>query len=120
MAAMSGMFGVYSVVRGNHSVICREPATRNLIFQTVAEAIAVAQAKQIPLTNSLLDEIKAVMDTMPPTYQPSMKIDLERGKPSELEAVSGAISRMGKELGVSTPINDFIYACLKPYADGEH
>lgn len=118
LAVMTGMFGVYSVVRGNHSVICREPETRNLIFQTVGEAIAVAQAKKIPLNNSLLEEVKAAMDAMPPTFQPSMKIDLERGKRIELEAVNGAISRMGKELGVPTPLNDFIYACLKPYAGG--
>lgn len=120
LAAMSGLFGVYSVVRGNHGVICREPETRNLIFQTVAEAIAVAQARQISLPNSLLDEIKARLDAMPPTFQPSMKVDLERGKRIELEAVNGAISRMGKELGVPTPVNDFIYACLKPYVGGEN
>ena len=60
------------------------------------------------------------MDAMPPTFQSSMKVDLERGKRIELEAVNGAISRMGKELGVPTPVNDFIYACLKPYVGGEN
>jgi 2-dehydropantoate 2-reductase len=47
-----------------------------------------------------------------------MLIDLENGKRLELEALNGAISRMGKELGVPTPVNDCIYACLKPYVNG--
>ena len=68
----------------------------------------------------MIDLINGAMDALPPSYQPSMKVDLERGNPLELEAVNGAISRMGKELGVSTPINDFIYACLKPYVDGSN
>jgi len=55
---------------------------------------------------------------MPQTYQPSMKVDLERGKRIELEAVNGFISRLGKALGVPTPVNDIIYACLKPYVNG--
>ena len=42
----------------------------------------------------------------------------EQGKPIELEAVNGFISRMGKALGVPTPVNDVIYGCLKPYVNG--
>ena len=45
--------------------------------------------------------------------------DLESGKRLEIEALQGALSRYGKELGVPTPVNDFIYACLKPYANGQ-
>ena len=36
------------------------------------------------------------------------------GKPSELEAQNGTIVKMGKELGIPTPINAFIYNCLLP------
>ena len=35
-----------------------------------------------------------------------------------LPVLNGALSRYGKELGVPTPVNDFVYACLKPYANG--
>jgi 2-dehydropantoate 2-reductase len=40
------------------------------------------------------------------------------GKRLELEAVTGAVVRMGRELGVPTPLNFAIYGALKPYVDG--
>ena len=49
---------------------------------------------------------------------PSLLVDLENGNRLEVEAMSGAIRRLGKQAGVPTPVNDFIYACLKPYANG--
>jgi 2-dehydropantoate 2-reductase len=118
MTAMCGLFGVYSVVRANNAVISAVPETRNLVLQAIGEAVAVAQAKQIPVSSSVIDEIDAAINNMPPAYQPSMKVDLEQGNRLELEAVNGFISRTGKALGVPTPLNDFIYACLKPYVKG--
>jgi len=40
--------------------------------------------------------------------------DIMDGKPSELESQSGAVVRLGKEMGVDTPINTFIYDSLLP------
>ncbi len=37
-----------------------------------------------------------------------------RGLPSELHWQTGAVVRKGKELGVPTPANNFIYAALLP------
>ena len=34
----------------------------------------------------------------------------------ELEGLTGTIIRMGREAGVPTPINDALYAVLKPWA----
>lgn len=118
MTAMCGLFGVYSVVRGNNAVVSAVPETRSLVLRAVGEALAVAQAQQIPVPDSVIDEVDAAIDNMPPTYQPSMKVDLEQGRRIELEAVNGFISRLGKTLGVPTPVNDFLYACLKPYVNG--
>jgi len=47
-----------------------------------------------------------------------MLVDLEQSRRLEIEAWNGAIVRYGKEAGVPTPVNDVIYACLKPYAGG--
>ena len=40
------------------------------------------------------------------------------GRPLELEALNGAVVRAGKDANVPTPINDVIYAMLKPYMLG--
>jgi 2-dehydropantoate 2-reductase len=39
---------------------------------------------------------------------------VESGKPSELEFMSGSVTRLGRKYGVKTPIHDFIYGCLLP------
>jgi len=45
-------------------------------------------------------------------------VDLEQGRRLEIEAWNGALVRYGKAAGVPTPVNEVIYACLKPYANG--
>jgi 2-dehydropantoate 2-reductase len=37
--------------------------------------------------------------------KPSMLQDMERGRPTEIDAINGAIVRLGRELGVPTPYN---------------
>jgi 2-dehydropantoate 2-reductase len=41
-----------------------------------------------------------------------MQRDLMNGRPSELEAQTGAVVRLGQAVGVATPVNSFIYASL--------
>lgn len=110
--------GVFSVMRGSKGQVWGEPETHDLLRQAIAEAVAVAHARGIPLPATLPDEAVQVFDTFPPPYKPSMLIDLEGGRRLELEALNGALVRLGDEMGIPTPVNDFIYACLKPYANG--
>jgi 2-dehydropantoate 2-reductase len=117
LAAYSGV-GVFCVVRGERGAIWATRETKELYRQAIAEAVTVAQAKGIPLTASVPDEHVAILDTFPPDWRPSMLVALEQGRRLELESLHGAICAMGKEAGVPTPINDFIYACLKPYIHG--
>ena len=39
--------------------------------------------------------------------------DLERGKPTEIDALNGFVIRRGAELGVPTPVNQSIVAFVK-------
>ena len=47
-----------------------------------------------------------------------MLLDLEQGRKLEVEALNGTAARLGEELGIPTPVNRFIYAVLKPHANG--
>ena len=80
--------------------------------------MAVAQAQQIPLDDSLADAMQDMVATVPPTYKPSILVDLEHGRRLEVEAINGFTSRLGVALNVPTPANDFVYACLKPHMAG--
>ena len=48
-----------------------------------------------------------------------MAVDLERGNPMELPWLSGTVVRLGKELGVPTPVHGFICTILKLHQDGK-
>ena len=39
-------------------------------------------------------------------------------KPTELEAMSGSVIRLGKQIGVQTPIHNYLYSILLPHKDG--
>jgi 2-dehydropantoate 2-reductase len=60
----------------------------------------------------------AHMASMPPQSKSSMLEDLERGRRLELPWLSGAVLRLGRELGVETPIHRFITTVLSPLANG--
>jgi 2-dehydropantoate 2-reductase len=38
--------------------------------------------------------------------KPSLLMDLEAGRPTEIDDLSGAVSRLGKAAGVDTPVHD--------------
>ncbi len=67
---------------------------------------------------SLLETLKTAFPTMPESYEPSMAFALRHGQRLELEAVNGAVCRLGRAKGVATPLNGMAYACLKPYVNG--
>ncbi|MGN0328358.1 MAG: ketopantoate reductase family protein [Lachnospira sp.] len=75
------------------------------------EVIEVAKAKGIDISevNSLngRESINAY-NTRYSTLQ-----DLDAGRHTEIDMFSGAMVRMGKELGIATPYNDFVYNAIK-------
>ena len=56
----------------------------------------------------------AMLDAQPADTTSSMQRDIMAGRPSELEAQTGAVVRLGKKTGIPTPVNDSIYAKLLP------
>jgi 2-dehydropantoate 2-reductase len=118
LAGICGI-GVFSVARGNHGKIWEFAEIRELCRQAIAEVVEVANAQGIPLSPSLPNDLVTLAGTFPPHYQPSMLVDLERGNPLEVASTNGAVSRLGRELGVATPVNDVLYAALLPHMAGE-
>ncbi|TFK55378.1 6-phosphogluconate dehydrogenase C-terminal domain-like protein [Heliocybe sulcata] len=50
---------------------------------------------------------------VPSTFKPSMLVDLEAGRPIEVEPIIGGVIRRARELSVETPRLDLVYAALK-------
>lgn len=93
-------------------------AGRAMFAELMAEAAAVGRAHGIALAADLVQDRLAFVDTLPAAMRSSMAIDAERGKPLELEWLSGAVVRLGAALGVPTPVNDAAYGALRRRAGG--
>ena len=82
------------------------------------EVAALARAQGIAVAADAADRALAMHQSFPKTMYASMYHDIARGKPMELDSLSGLIVRRGRELGVPTPVHEMAYLALKPYMHG--
>ena len=80
--------------------------------RAVQETVDVARARGIPLPENETAQVVGAIDALPPGTKPSFLLDLESGGPTELDVLSGAVSRYADEAGISAPIHDTVTAAL--------
>lgn len=112
IAAVSGVGAVTRQPIGIFRVV---PETRAMLVSALQEVVAVGRARGVALDENTADGIlTTIIDNAPEGTIASMQKDIMEGSRSELGAQNGAVVRMGKELGIPTPVNAFIYASLLP------
>jgi len=115
---LSVLSGMTAVTRSPLGVTCADPDLFAMLKEAVREALAVAHAKGIAVPPTAVDDVARMSAALPPQTKSSMLEDVERGRRLELPWLSGAIVRIGEEVGVPTPIHRFIAAVLKPFVNG--
>lgn len=75
------------------------------------ELEAIAEAKGIDMSKT--DAASGRGSAVPPNARYSTLQDLDAGRHTEIEMFSGALIRMGKELGIPTPYNEYTYHMIK-------
>ncbi|MGB3717017.1 MAG: 2-dehydropantoate 2-reductase [Candidatus Promineifilaceae bacterium] len=106
--------GVASVVRLPAAQIRSCPETMTMMRQAMEEIEAVARALGVNLDEDIMQKSMTFFDGFPGDATASMQRDVQDGRIFELEAMTGSLIRYGVKSGVPTPVNDFIYAALKP------
>jgi len=106
--------GVGAVTRQPFGIIRNIPESRSMLKTAIEETVLVGRAKDVNLPLDMVDAVMQRVDGFPETMVASMQKDIMEERPSELEAQTGAVIRMGHELGISTPTHEFIYASLLP------
>ena len=106
--------GVGAVTRAPAGVLRSLPETRDMLEQAMREVLAVAHARGVALPEESVPRTMALIDGLPPGGTASMQRDVMQGRPSELESQNGAVVRLGREVGVATPLHAFIYHSLIP------
>ena len=98
--------------------IYHDPDIIPMALRGFEEVAAVARACGIALPADAGKRALAMHQSFPKTMYASMYHDVAKGKPMELDSLSGYIVRKGRELGVPTPVHEMAYLALKPYKDG--
>ncbi|MDP6050659.1 MAG: ketopantoate reductase C-terminal domain-containing protein, partial [SAR202 cluster bacterium] len=109
---ISALSGMTCITKSTFKEVMNHPETRNITINLVRETASVA-SKIVP--NFSKDTVQNTIDhleTHKNDLVSSMHQDLLAGKPMEINAINGAVSRKGKTLGIATPINDMIVSCL--------
>ena len=85
-----------------------------MLREAMEEVRAVAVGRGVALADDAVEKTVAFFDGLPDAMTSSMQRDIMDGKPSELDALNGAVVRFANEIGVATPVHRFIYAVLAP------
>jgi 2-dehydropantoate 2-reductase len=108
-----GLNAISAVVHATYGDVVAVPESRDTIRELVTECVAVARAGGVSLPDvdfaaTVLHFAERVGSVYSSTAQ-----DLERGKPTEIDALNGFVVRRGAELGVPTPVNQSLVALVK-------
>jgi 2-dehydropantoate 2-reductase len=95
------------------------PYSNQLIHLLVDEALRVAEVLQISLPyenphQHIEDVLQATAGNFTSMYQ-----DIKRGAKTEIDAINGAIIRLGEENDIDTPVNKTIYLLIKALLENQ-
>ena len=86
--------------------------TRDVVASAVQEAVSVARACGVTISDDIVEQILKIPAAMP-NQMSSTAQDLARGKPSEIDFLNGYVVRKGAELGIATPTNQALQVMVK-------
>jgi len=102
---------ISALTRATLIEIVQCPDTRALAASIMSEAEAVAQKLDIDMGISVEQRLAGAEKVG--HHKTSMLQDIEAGKPTELEAIVGALIELGEKFGLSLPGTKSVYACVK-------
>lgn len=114
MLALASLSGLTSLARTPGYELFRLPEAREALLQSLAETAAVARAHGVEFTPAEMESATNFSIKIRPGITASMHKDVLAGRRLEIDALSGAVVRMGHAKGIPTPVHLTIYAGLKP------
>ena len=106
--------GVGAVTRAPLGVLRSLPQTREMITEAMREIFQLALSLGIRLPENIVETTMTFVDSLPAEGTASLQRDITAGLPSEIDAWNGVVERLGREAGVATPLNAYIYRSLLP------
>ena len=89
------------------------PARRALLRDAMREVESLARARGIRLPEKVVEGTLAFVDDQPADATTSLQRDLLEGRPSELDAWTGAVVRLAADAGVDVPLHRLLLELLR-------
>ena len=112
LAFVASLAAACGMARGTVGSVRSAPLGPVLIERAVAEIVAVAEACGVPLGPDATRRVVSMIEALPAEMRPSLLLDLERGGPTEIDVLSGAVAQRGRRHGVATPVHDTAWAAI--------
>lgn len=110
---MCAIHGVCTLSRSSIGQVLACEETRDFLKCVMEEIGQIASIKNIGLPEDVVERSMIIAESYDRAFKPSMLRDLEWKQPLEIDALNGLVVKMGREVGVNTPLNFAIYAALK-------
>ncbi len=102
-----------AVLKAPYGVFQTVPEARELMEAVMKEVIAVSEKVGVGLREQDIPEVHKVLGTLSAGGKTSMLQDMEAGRKTEVEMLSGVLCALGKKYGVSTPVNETLFRMIK-------
>lgn len=112
LAANCAINPLTAIFRVPNGVLIDHPEARCLLEAAAREVGDVATAAGVPLGEDAV-EIALSVALQTAGNRSSMLQDVDRGAPTEIDALNGAVVRHGQALGVPTPVNEMLVAQVR-------
>jgi len=86
---------------------------RQKLKDMMKEVLAVARARKVILPDDCVDKAMDLIGNVAYDNKTSMQMDKEKGRLMETDIIPAYLCKMGKKLGVPTPLHDEIYKQLR-------
>jgi len=111
-AFIASVAAACGLARSSLNQIRDTPLGHLLLERLIREVIAVGRAHGVALPEGELQSQLQFIDGLTNSLKPSFLLDLEAGRPTEINDLSGAVARLGRTARVETPVHDTAAAAL--------
>lgn len=102
-----------AITRMSYGELYARPDIRDCALAAVEEAMAVARAEGVTLS---IDAARIAWEMasagLPDDFRTSMLQSIDKGRLTEIDYINGAVVRRGQALGIATPVNSLLTACV--------
>lgn len=98
-----------AVTGANYGIFQQAGPERELMNAAMREVIALARKLGIGLASEDVEKWYAVLASLGPGGKTSMLQDMEAGRKTEVEMLSGVVMALGRKHGMDVPVNERLY-----------